>query len=241
MESLEMSAKTTEEATRLALEQLGLGEDEVEVEVVKKGKPGILGMGAEDALVRVTPLGPAPGKAASPPSVTVVRVAPLSDIPQSEISETAQEILSTLLEILNIPATVQLTEPPPQGLNAETQVVTFDIQGEDLGILIGRRGQTLASLQYLVNLAVSHRLTSRVPVLLDVEGYKRRRFQSLEDLAERMAQQVADSGQLMALEPMPANERRIIHLTLAEHPQVSTESMGLGEGRKVVILPRQQS
>ncbi|MEE8472195.1 MAG: RNA-binding cell elongation regulator Jag/EloR [Dehalococcoidia bacterium] len=237
-----MSAKTMAEATRLALEELGLEEDEVEVEVIKKGKPGILGMGAEDALVRVTPLGPAPGNAASPaPSGAVVRGAPLSDVPQSEVSETAQEILSSLLEILKIPATVQPTEPPPQGLNAESQVVTFDIQGEDLGILIGRRGQTLASLQYLVNLAVSHRLTSRVPVLLDVEGYKRRRFQSLEDLAERVAQQVADSGQLVALEPMPPNERRIIHMSLAEHPRVSTESMGMGEGRKVVILPRQPS
>ncbi len=237
-----MSAKTKAEATRLALEELGLEEDEVEVEVIKKGKPGILGMGAEDALVRVTPLGPAPGNAASPaPSGAVVLGAPLSDVPQSEVSETAQEILSSLLEILKIPATVQPTEPPPQGLNAESQVVTFDIQGEDLGILIGRRGQTLASLQYLVNLAVSHRLTSRVPVLLDVEGYKRRRFQSLEDLAERVAQQVADSGQLVALEPMPPNERRIIHMSLAEHPRVSTESMGMGEGRKVVILPRQPS
>ncbi len=199
-------------------------------------------MGAEDALVRVTPLSPAPGNAASPaPSEARGPGAPLSDVPQSEVSETAHEILSSLLEILNIPATVQPTEPPPQGRNAETQVVTFDIQGEDLGILIGHRGQTLASLQYLVNLAVSHRLTSRVPVLLDVEGYKRRRFQSLEDLAERVAQQVADSGQLMALEPMPPNERRIIHLSLAEHPRVSTESMGMGEGRKVVILPRQPS
>jgi spoIIIJ-associated protein len=220
MQNLEMSAKTVEEATKLALEKLGLSPEEVEVVVVRKGKPGLLGLGAEEALVRVTPL---------------------STIPMDEVTEVAQEIVSSLLTALKVPATVHPTDPPPQGLSPGAQVVALDIQGEDLGILIGRRGQTLAALQYLVNLIVAQRLKSRVPLILDVEGYRKRRYQALQSLAERMAQQVMDSGQPVTLEPMPANERRLIHLALADHSQVSTESIGLGEGRKVVILPRKSS
>ncbi|MFQ5826902.1 MAG: RNA-binding cell elongation regulator Jag/EloR [Dehalococcoidia bacterium] len=205
-----------------------MGAEEVEVVVVRKGKPGLLGLGAEEALVRVTPLSEVP-------------TTQVSEVAQEQVSEVAQEIVISLLATLNIPATVHPTEPPPQGLSPGAQVVALDIQGEDLGILIGRRGQTLVALQYLVNLIVAQRLKSRVPLMLDVEGYKKRRYQALQSLAERIAQQVMDSGQPVTLEPMPANERRLIHLALADHSQVSTESIGLGEGRKVVILPRKSS
>ncbi|MFH0846551.1 MAG: R3H domain-containing nucleic acid-binding protein, partial [Chloroflexota bacterium] len=111
--------------------------------------------------------------------------------------------------------------------------------GEDLGILIGRRGQTLASLQYIVRLILSHRLGTQVWVNLDVEGYKKRRYESLEKLAQRVAEQVRAQGTSFTLEPMPPDERRIIHLTLAQEPDITTESTGEGDDRKVVIAPRE--
>jgi spoIIIJ-associated protein len=107
--------------------------------------------------------------------------------------------------------------------------------------LIGRRGETLNNLQYLVRLMVNQRLHRWKNIVVDVEGYRRRRMEHLAQLALRSAQQVAQTGRALALEPMPASERRIIHLTLRDHPDVITESSGEGERRKVQILPRKQA
>lgn len=221
MENQEFSGRTVEEATKLALEKLGLKQEEVEITVLKKGKGGILGLGAEEARIQVHPL-PQP-----------------QPQPQEEdVAQIAKGILETLLAVMNLPATVRLTEPPPQGLTPETKVVALDIQGSDLGILIGRGGQTLAALQYMVNLMVSHRSQTRIPVMVDVEEYKKRRYQALHELAVRMAEQVRATGRSVTLEPMPANERRIVHLALAGDSGVATQSLGIGEARKVVIMPK---
>jgi spoIIIJ-associated protein len=114
----------------------------------------------------------------------------------------------------------------------------LDIDGEDLGLLIGRRGSSLAALQYLVNVMVTRRLGSRVLVTIDVEHYHRRREDSLRGLAHRMADRVRQSRRPVTLEPMPAAERRIIHLALSEDQYVMTASVGQGDERKVVIRPR---
>ena len=116
--------------------------------------------------------------------------------------------------------------------------VGLNIEGEDLGILIGRRGQTLASLQYIVRIMVSCKTSQWLPIVIDVDGYKERRYQALQALAGRMAEQVKARRTSFSMEPMPAYERRIVHLTLAENPHVTTQSVGLGEARKVVISPR---
>lgn len=124
--------------------------------------------------------------------------------------------------------------------NGEERIVSpfaFDVTGEDLGILIGRRGQTLATLQYILRLMVSHQLKVWTPIVVDVEGYKQRRSEALQALAARLAEQVRSRGTPFTLEPMPAYERRIIHLALADHPDVTTQSIGEGDLRKVVILP----
>ena len=142
-----------------------------------------------------------------------------------------------LLKSMGIPASVHIVEQQ-EGRDPSGARCTLDIQGDDLGILIGRKGQTLLSLQYIVNLILSHRLKSRVPVTIDVEGYKQRRYERLQQLALRLADQVLTMGQPMPLEPMPANERRTVHLALSTHPSVITESIGEGESRKVVIMPK---
>ena len=104
--------------------------------------------------------------------------------------------------------------------------------------MIGRRGQTLTALQYIVRVILSHRTSAWSPIAIDVEGYKERRYQALQGLAHRMAERVMVNKVPFALEPMPADERRMVHLALADHPDVITESVDEGEARKVVIVPR---
>ena len=116
--------------------------------------------------------------------------------------------------------------------------IFIDVLGRDLGMLIGRRGEHLAQLQYLVNLLVNRRLDTWTRVVVDIEGYRSRREESLIGLAERVARQVARSRRPIVLEPMPPNERRIVHLALRENPEVTTESNGEGSLRRVTVQPR---
>jgi len=222
MENLEISAKTVEEAIHQALEQLGVGREEVEVTVLSEGKAGILGLGSEEARIRVRPLVPTP-------------------VGVSDEAKTAKSVLETLLAAMGVSASVVSHEKSLVEEKEETtSPIAFDIEGDDLGILIGRRGQTLASLQYIVRLIVAYQLKAWTPIIIDVEGYKQRRYQALQALAYRMAERVQVRRIPFALEPMPAYERRIIHLTLAEHPDVTTQSVGEGEMRKVVILLKEE-
>ena len=127
--------------------------------------------------------------------------------------------------------------PGPSALGAAGKSL-LDIRGGDLSTLIGRRGETLDGLQYLMRLLVAKELGHYLHIVLDVEGYKAHRAQMLKQLALRMAERVTTTHKPAALEPMPANERRIVHLALRDHEQVRTESVGLGENRKVTIIPQ---
>jgi len=160
---------------------------------------------------------------------------------KNDIAEVAKSVLETLLSLTGVSASVT----PSAALLVEeeegaTGSITLEIKGEDLGILIGRRGQTLSCLQYIVRLIVGHQTKAWLPITIDVEGYKRRRYDALRALAWRMAEQVKARGVPFALEPMVAYERRVIHLALADHPDVTTQSSGEGEARKVVILPKER-
>ena len=214
MKELEVSGKTVDEATQVALEQLGASEDQVEVTVLKKGRSGVLGMGAEEARIKVRLL-PVPGEKGE----------------KADVVKVAREVAETLIESMRITADVSVAQSATGELP-----VTMNIDGDDLGVLIGRRGQTLASLQYVVRLIVAEKLKMWVPINVDVAGYKKRRYESLQSLALRLAEQVQRNRRLIMLEPMPADERRIIHLALADNPDITTQSMGEGEMRKVAIL-----
>jgi len=211
MEGLEVSARTVAEAVSLALERLGVDRSEVEIEVLSPGKAGILGFGAEEARIRVRPR-PQPSPA--------------------EVTRFAQEVLERLLQAMGVWGKVELREAPPEG------APSFDISGKELGILIGRRGETLSALQYMVNRIVGQRYKLRAGVVVDVEGYRRRREEALKGLARRLAEQVKATGQSVTLEPMPAHERRIVHLALRDYSQVVSQSVGEGERRKVAISPK---
>ena len=160
---------------------------------------------------------------------------------EGDIAETAKSVIERLLTAMGVAASVvPYAKPFVEEEEAATASIAFDIKGGDLGILIGRRGQTLSCLQYIVRLIVSHQTKVGVPITIDVEGYKQRRHESLQALAQRLAEQVKVKKVPFTLEPMPAYERRIIHLTLAGHPDVATYSIGVGEARKVVIAPKEQ-
>jgi len=216
---LEISARTVEEATEQALQQMGATKDEVEVEVIKKGRSGILGLGAEEAVVGVQRIKPATGHP--------------KPVDREQASAVATEVIQEMLRQLRLDALVTLL---PQDTKEEP--LSFDVKGEDMGVLIGRRGQSLASFQFLARLIVAQRLQSWVPIVIDVEGYKRRRLESLRSLTLRMAEQVKRTKRTLNMEPMPADERRTVHLTLADDPEVTTQSTGEGEERKVAIAPR---
>jgi spoIIIJ-associated protein len=221
MKEIEVSAKTVEEATDQALERLGLSLDQVEIEIISEGKSGVLGIGHEQARVRVTENA--------------------NRIPAGEQIETcAQDSLDTILNLMGLDAFVNRENDTSASYDDEKSEapVVYDITGDDLGILIGRRGQTLACLQYITRLIVTRQTGYSAALVLDVNGYKKRRYESLRSLARNVADQVERNGNPCTLEPMPPYERRIIHLTLAEHPGVITESVGFGEDRKVIIQPK---
>jgi len=155
----------------------------------------------------------------------------------SHIADKAKGVLETLLDKMGVNASVIPHSEPfiEQEEEPVTSPIAFDIKGEDLGILIGRHGQTLASLQSIVRLITTRQTQSWVPIVIDVEGYKQRRYQSLKTLAWRIAEQVKERKTPFKLEPMPAYERRIVHITLANDPDVTTDSIGEGETRRVVI------
>lgn len=210
MKTVERTAPTSEEAIELALKELDVERAEVEIDVVSRGKSGILGIGGEPARVRVTVL---------ENSDTVVT--------------TSSEILENLISKMGVSAVLTL-------VNAESEDVggpVFDIDGDDSGLLIGRRGDTLRAMQFIVGVIASQRLEKRVNLSIDVAGYQQRRYQSLTNMAQRVAKRVTESGQPITMEPMPPNERRAIHLALSDHVAVTTISVGAGESRQVVVEP----
>jgi spoIIIJ-associated protein len=211
MEVRVITARTVEEAIELALKELDVDRDAAEVEILSRGKAGFLGIGAEPARVRVTKI----SGARNPATMAVETVNRL-------LAAAGVDVISTL----------RAAHDPDVG------GPIIDLTGNDSGLLIGHRGQTLQSLQFLVSLIVRKNYGDEIRVVLDVERYRERREASLRDMANKVAARVAQSGRSITLEPMTAADRRIIHTSLADHPSVSTESIGLGENRKVTIIPR---
>ncbi len=153
-----------------------------------------------------------------------------ANVVPDEIIQQATEILQTMLNEMQFPATIVVTNHDPLTLN-----IRVGGNPDLLGLLIGKRGETLTSLQLLVNLILNHHAKQRCHVLVDVEHYRQRRDDSLKTLAARIARQVQQSRHAMALEPMTPYERRIVHMTLQDSPYVQTQSTGEGDQRRVVI------
>ncbi|MGQ9493722.1 MAG: RNA-binding cell elongation regulator Jag/EloR [Anaerolineae bacterium] len=239
--SVEVSARSVDEAILKALQQLGLSRDEVTVEIIRVGSRGLLGLGGEEAVVKVSAKMPLLAAEEEPVEPIPAQETPTQvRMPAQEQETLAQlgiEVLQKLLDCMGLKAQVAREEVLAE-MQAEFNAMLFNISGSDLGVLIGRRGETLRDLQYLTCLLISRRIQHWPNIVVDVEHYKSRRQKSLIDLARRMANRVRITAQPVSLEPMPAHERRIVHLALRDDPDVFTESVGQDEKRKVVILPK---
>jgi spoIIIJ-associated protein len=207
---LERMGKTVEEAIELAILELGVGRDEVEVDVVSQGRSGILGIGSEPAKIRVSLISGSTAGASA-----------------------ALGVVTDLLNAMDVDATPTIRS---SGTGADNPTV-IDIQGEDAGLIIGRRGETLRALQYVSNIILGRREDDAGPIIVDVEQYRDRREQQVSVLAERMAERATSSGRPVTLDAMSAADRRLVHVALAENKKVTTESTGEGTMRRVVITP----
>lgn len=233
--SVEASGRDVEAAIAHGLAELGKTRDEVEIEVLSEGSRGLFGLGAEEARVRISVSEPQVVEEVVE-KIEVVEE-PAAPPPEQDIQQIAKGILEELLAKMGIRAQVVIRQKVDVE-EGELPTVILDIEGDDLGILIGRRGETLAALQYITRLIVSRKTRRWHPLVVDVEQYKVRRERSLRRLAQRMAERVSFSRRPIALEAMPAYERRIVHLALRNHPSVTTKSVGEGDQRKVTIIPR---
>lgn len=252
MAFVEMTAKTVDEAVAKALKELNITAEEAVVEVLEEGKKGFLGMFSKDAKVRVT------AKEVTAPVVEEIIVEEVKVEAETEVEETVKEEAPAATEeraarepkkfVVNDEAVAKAREFLQKVFNAmkievvmekfvnkNDGTVTFKLHGADMGILIGKHGQTLDSLQYLTNLVANKNSAERVRVIIDVEDYRDRRIETLNRLAYRLADKVKRSGERVALEPMNPHERKIIHMALQNDRRVTTLSEGDEPYRHVVI------
>jgi spoIIIJ-associated protein len=260
--SLEIIAPTVEEAVAKGLEDLGLSQDAVEVEVLDPGSRGLFGLGSRQARIRLMiKSARKTSKAPEPVSQEIVSVQPGEPIAALEkehaapplevepISEArkqveddftlqvARDTVIDLLEKMKINH-AQVTAQFGEADDAHSKApVMVDVLGNDLSILIGPRAETLNALQYIASLIVGKELGHSIPMVVDVEGYRKRREQQIRQLARRVADQAVKTGRRQVLEPMPASERRLVHIELRDNPNVSTQSVGEEPRRKVTIIP----
>lgn len=256
MAFVEKNGKSVEEAIADALKELNITEEQAVIEVLEEGKKGFFGFGRKDARVRVTIKEEAVIEEVTAVTETVVTVA-------EEQAETAAEDIPAVEEVV-VKAEAPAAEPKKAVVNEEAVIkakeflqkifaamkievvmekfinkndgsVTFKLHGDDMGILIGKHGQTLDSLQYLTNLVANKNSLERVRVIIDVEDYRERRVETLTRLASRLADKVKRSGERVALEPMNPHERKIIHMALQNDRRVTTLSEGEEPYRHVVI------
>lgn len=260
MDFIEKTAKTVEEAKQAALAELGVREDEADIEIIEEASKGFLGLiGGHDAKVRVTvrkngsdqisagtdempmpeiietsrQVGDLVKKQSREENAHEERPRMVSEEEAAVPLERAEKFLRQIFESMHLEVSIEKVR------GEEAYVLNFT--GEDLGILIGKHGQTLDSLQYLVNLAANHGLTeNRVHIILDVEHYRDRREETLRRLAARLADKAIRTRQRIMLEPMNRHERKIIHMALQENRRVSTYSSGDEPYRKVVIEPNRE-
>jgi len=237
----EFIAPTVEEAIEQGAKTLGLPADQLEVEVLDQGSKGLFGLGSRQARVRLAIRNGEEIKSSH--IINDEKPKPISQEPIQEQKEPvlklAEDVVWELLQKMHINAKVEAKYVPPVD-EKDQKMVQVEILGRDLSILIGLRSETLNSLQYISSLIVAKEHGEWVPLTIDVQGYRERRERQLKVLARRMAEQVVHTGRRQNLEPMPANERRVIHLELRNHEFVSTESVGEEPNRKVTTILKKQ-
>jgi spoIIIJ-associated protein len=253
--NLEIIAPTVEEAIEKGLNDLGLPRGSVDIDILDEGGKGLFGLGNRQARVRLTIKSEtdepemesqlASDDSEVSPSSTRQVIEESGGEHDDEppflgddyILDVARDVVNELLEKMKVRATVTAEYVPTSDASSRIPV-RVNVQGDDLSYLIGRQAETLNALQYISSLIINKEIGRSVPLIVDVEGYRLRRENQLRQLARRMADQAVNTGRRQVLEPMPANERRIIHIELRDNPSVSTESIGEDPRRKVTISPQ---
>lgn len=263
---LEFTGENVEEAIANGLEELGVQASDVLVEVIDEPSRGMFGIGAKPARVSLRLLRPPEPQPTSvpPPSTSSIPASSVKNHERDRVNydvdddddyyasddfdgddsgsleedgQIAKEVLAELLQHMGIEARINVTRSDPTR-PGENSPWLLDINGPNMSLLIGRRGDTLSSLQYITRLITSRRLQRRANIIVDAGGYKSRRSERLRELAVQMADQAVQQSRTISLEPMPPNERRIIHLELRSRSDVVTHSTGEGNSRKVTIVPK---
>jgi spoIIIJ-associated protein len=259
---IEMAGENVEAAIAAGLARLGVERDAVEIEVLDEGRQGMFGLGARAARVRLTVTTPPPPATLvePPPPSPVEPVAPIEPPPSPPVEpepshpppaeatapemveekiEVAQSVMQDLLTLMGMDKArvdVHLAEPGPN--DTKVPPLVLDVRGPGTDVLIGRGGETLDALQSITRLIVGREMKGWVHLVVDVQGYKTDRAESLKRLARRMADQAVRTNRTVNLEPMPPHERRVVHMALYDDPRVTTESIYEGDRRRVTIIPR---
>ncbi|MGB9699508.1 MAG: RNA-binding cell elongation regulator Jag/EloR [Thermodesulfobacteriota bacterium] len=224
MKSIEMEGKTIEEAIHKACAELNAAREDLEIEVLSNGSSGFLGLvGAKKALIRAT-LKSSAEKTPSP------LMAPASS--SDSLAEKAQKTLKDILSFLGMEAKIQIKDEPDRLL--------LSFKGDGSGLLIGRKGQTLEALEYLVNKIVHKGAEDKKKIVVDTENYRARREEALIKMAKRMGEKAKRTGKPVTMSPLNAHERRIVHLALQNDKALRTHSKGTGIYRKIVISPEKK-
>lgn len=235
---LEVLGSSVEEAIEKGLDQLGLPKDAVDVDILDSGNKGLFGIGARQARIKMSI------KATSPDEEKKLQTEKRSSSDAKTVNkdeehelQVARVVVETLIEKMKVNARVVTSFINSTEVDNPEKIIFIEINGNDLSILIGRHSETLNAIQYISSLIISRELNRWVPISIDVQGYRARREKQLKSLAIRMTDQALQSGRKQILEPMPASERRVIHMELRDHPEVKTESIGEEPYRKVTIIP----
>ncbi len=248
-QSHEFTGEDIESAIANGLSELGVGPSDVLVEVLEEPSRGVFGIGAKPARVQLKLLRPIePKPEAETPTADMnyqddqeempTVIPPPIDLEDvDEDGKVGKQVLEELLKHMSIKAEVSVGRFEKTRPEEESPWV-LQINGTDMNLLIGRRGDTLNSLQYITRLITSRHLQRRANIIVDAGGYKSKRSNRLKNLAKRMADQAVEQDRTISLEPMPPYERRIIHLTLHAREDVETRSTGEGSSRKVTIVPK---
>jgi spoIIIJ-associated protein len=233
MDSVEADGSSIDEAIASALKRLGATRERVEIEILSNAARGLFGIGGRKARVRATlriPIDAEPATASvdspTPAGVTTARPPEPLD---AHAAERAREVLQTIVDHIGVSATV--------GVRGEDDHILLVLTGDATGVLIGRRGQMLDALEYVVNRIVARDDVGSARIVVDSQDYRGRRRDALEELARRMADQAKKKGKPVTLNPMSPRDRRIVHLVLQDDPSLSTKSSGKGYFRKVIIFP----
>lgn len=245
--SWEYAGRTVDEAIQISLEELGLERDDIHVEVLEESQKGFLGLGGKEARIRVDLIGewevegsrskdkaqqaeeieaPSPAREEpEPPAEEMPALLLSSDKPESMVRD--------ILGFIGVEAMVESRE--------REDSIVVDVWGDDVAILIGKGGATLDAMQYLVNIGCRRGGEASKKIILDVEGYRKRRKAKIEKQAQQMAKDAASRSKSMEMPPMSASERKVVHMALRQTPGIWTESQGEEPDRRVVIHPESQS